>query len=285
MKDNEATSGGHLDPVYYKAYARYLVKYIRAMKAAGIPIAAITPQNEPMNPRNNPSMVMTDTAEANFVGTALGPAFRAAGCAAKIIVWDHNCDLPEYPLYILRDAKAARYVDGSAFHLYRGEISAMSKVHHAFPEKRLYFTEEYTAGGSDFGGDLSWHIANLIIGAPRNWARNVLEWNLAADSLLEPHTPGGCSTCMGALTIGDSVTRNVSYYIIAHASRFVRPGSVRVASTVNADLPNVAFQTPDGRKVLIVLNQAGDNRTFHISFKGRQATTSLMAGAVATYVW
>jgi len=285
MKDNDTTKGGRLDPANYKVYALYLVKYIQAMKAAGIPIDAITPQNEPMNPKNNPSMVVTDTAEAAFVRTALGPAFQQAGLTTKIIVWDHNCDMPEYPLYILGDAAAAAYVDGSAFHLYMGDVSALSTVHNAYPHKNIYFTEEYTAGGSSFAGDLSWHVANLIIGAPRNWARNVLEWNLAADPNLNPHTPGGCNTCLGALTIGSSVTRNVSYYIIAHAAKFVRPGSVRVASTMTDGLPNVAYQTPAGKKVLIVLNQTGTARTFNISFRGQAVTTTLMAGAVGTYVW
>ena len=286
MKDNDTSEGGHLLAAYYKTYARYLVKYVRAMKAAGIRIDAITPQNEPMNERNNPSMVVTDTAEAAFIRTALGPVFREAGLATKIIVWDHNCDWLGYPLYILGDPKAAAYVDGSGWHLYRGEISALSKAHDAFPDKNIYFTEEYTAGGSNFGGDLSWHVENLIIGAPRNWAKNVLEWNLASDPRLEPHTPGGCNTCLGALTVGgDSVTRNVSYYIIAHASKFVRPGSVRIASTESGAFPNVAFHTPDGKTVLIVLNHGQATQSFHIVAGERQALATLTPGAVATYVW
>lgn len=138
----------------------------------------------------------------------------------------------------------------------------------------------------DFPKDLQWHVGTLIIGATRNWSRNVLEWNLAATADYKPHTPGGCTKCLGALTIaGDAVQRNVAYYIIAHASKFVRPGSVRIASNITGKLQNVAFRTPEGKKVLIVLNSGGTAQAFNIAHKGRMAAAQLPAGAVATYVW
>ncbi|HXD79318.1 MAG TPA: hypothetical protein VN616_15980, partial [Puia sp.] len=231
MKNNNSPAGGSLLPENYGVYAQYFVRYIRAMGANGITIDAVTPQNEPLNPGNNPSCFMQDTAEDVFVREYLGPAFSAAGIHTKIIVYDHNCDVPAYPEYILADAAAAQYVDGSAFHLYAGDISALTAVHNAFPDKNLYFTEQYVGGPGDFKTDLGWSVKHLVIGAPRNWSRNVLEWNLAADQNYGPHTPGGCSTCLGAFTInGTAVSRNTSYYIIAHASKFVIPGSVRVAS-------------------------------------------------------
>jgi glucosylceramidase len=288
MKDNDTTAAGHLDPQWYKAYAAYLVKYIKAMRARGIRVEAITPQNEPLNPKNNPSMVMDDTAQDMFIKTALGPVFKASGLNTKVIVYDHNCDRPDYPLYILKDAKAAQYVAGSAFHLYLGKVEAMSGVHKAYPNKGLYFTEIYTAGGSAFRGDLRWHIANVIIGAPNNWAKNVLEWNLASDPDLNPHTPGGCNTCLGAVTISDSVTvsRNVAYYIVAHASKFVPSGSVRIGSEAPSDLVNVAFRMPSGKLVLIVLNNTDQAKTFGIGMNGgKTATASLNAGAVGTFTW
>lgn len=285
MKGNQSSIGGHLYPKYYDVYARYFVKYIQAMKAEGISIDAITPQNEPLNPNNNPSMVMEANEQAYFIGNYLGPAFDSAGIATKIIIYDHNCDRPDYPLSILRDATAAKYVDGSAFHLYAGDISVLSQVRGAFPDKNVYFTEQWTGGPGNFARDLQWHIKNLIIGATRNWSRNVLEWNLASDPNYEPHTPGGCTSCMGALTIGNSITRNVSYYIIASASKFVRPGSVRVASNTPDDLPNVAFKTPEGKKVLIVLNDGSGSRQFNIKFKGQIVTATLSSGSVGTFVW
>lgn len=286
MKDNNSSANGSLKPGYYTVYTNYFVKYIQAMKNEGITIDAITPQNEPLNGNNNPSMVMTAEQERDFIKGYLGPAFTAAGLTTKIIVYDHNCDMPQYPLTILQDADAAKYVDGSAFHLYAGDISALSTVHNSYPDKNIYFTEQFTSSKGEFGGDLDWHLKNVIIGSMRNWSRNALEWNLANDPAYDPHTNGGCTECKGALTIGsDDITRNVAYYIIAHASKFVPPGSVRIASNIQGTLNNVAFLRPDKKKVLIVENDGNDTQSFSIKFNGKYATTSLPAGAVGTYVW
>jgi len=286
MKTNNSFRGGSLSPTYYDAYARYFVKYIQAMKAEGITIDAITPQNEPLNPNNTPSLVMQATEQADFVKNYLGPQFKTAGISTKIILYDHNLDRTDYPLTVLADAAANAYVDGSAFHLYAGSIASMSAVHDAYPTKNVYFTEQWVGGPGNFAGDLAWHINNLIIGATRNWSRNVLEWNLAADPNYGPHTVGGCTTCLGALTIGQAtVSRNVSYYIVAHASKFVRPGSVRIDSNTPDNLSNVAFKTADGKKVLIVLNTASALQNFNIKFNNKIVTTSLGGGSVATFVW
>jgi len=266
MKTNGLAKGGSLKSEYYSTYANYLTKYIQEMAKEGITIEALTIQNEPENPKNTPSLVMTAEEQNEFIKKHLGPAFQSAGIKTKIVLFDHNCDHPEYPITILNDAETKPFVDGSAFHMYVGEIDAMSKVHDAHPDKNLYFTEQWTSGKGEFGGDLNWHVKNLIIGATRNWSRNVLEWNLAADPNFNPHTPdGGCDICQGALTIGDSsVIRNVSYYIIAHASKFVSSGSVRIESNMIDGLPNVAFLTPEGKKVLIVLNESDQSKSFTI---------------------
>jgi glucosylceramidase len=286
MKTNGLPKGGSLKKEYYEAYAQYFVKYIQEMTKEGITIDAITLQNEPENPYNTPSMLMTAAEQAMFVKNNLGPVFERAGINTKIVVFDHNCDHPEYPIAILDDPDAKKYIDGSAFHLYIGEIDALSEVHDAHPDRNLYFTEQWTSGEGKFDGDLRWHTKNLIVGATRNWSRNVLEWNLAADPAFNPHTDdGGCTQCMGALTIGDSVARNVSYYIIAHASKFVPPGSVRVHSDIADGLYNVAFVSPDGQKILIVVNDNDSPKEFVIRHKGKSAASSLQAGAVATYVW
>jgi glucosylceramidase len=209
-----------------------------------------------------------------------------AGITTKIIVWDHNCDNPAYPIEVLNDVAARPFINGSAFHLYGGDISALSQVRNAYPDKHLYFTEQYTASTGNFAGDLRWHLRHVIIGSMRNWSRNALEWNLANDATYGPHTPGGCTVCKGALTIsGNSITRNVSYYIVAHASRFVPAGSIRIKSDIYGNLQNVAFKRPDGKKVLIVLNDGTGAQTFNIKYKGKWVTTALDAGAVATYVW
>jgi glucosylceramidase len=255
------------------------------MKANGITIHAITPQNEPLYGGNNPSMVMQAAQEKDFIKNNLGPAFQAAAIVTKIIVYDHNCDRPDYPTEILSDAAARAFVDGSAFHLYAGDVSALSTVHNAYPDKNVYFTEQWTGANETFSSNLKWHLKNVIIGTMRNWSKVSLEWNLANDPNYNPHTAGGCSECKGALTIGASITRNVSYYIIGHVSRFVPPGSIRISSTQLGDLSTVAFLTPQGKKVLVVENDGNIDATVRIRYKGQFATTSLPAGAVGTYVW
>jgi glucosylceramidase len=287
MKTENSFKAGRLQTQYYDVYAKYFVKYIQQMKTEGITIDAITPQNEPLNPYNTPSMEMSAIEQTNFIKNNLGPALKAASLTTKIITYDHNCDVPEYPKTILADAAAYPFVDGSAFHLYSGDISALSNVYNAYPSKNIYFTEQYTSSKGEFGGDLKWHLKNVVIGSMRNWSRNALEWNLANNGNFEPHTNGGCTECKGALTINSSDTfqRNVGYYIIAHASKFVPAGSIRIASNTSGNLQNVAFITPTGSKVLIVENDGSGNEIFNIKFNDKWITTSLDPGAVGTYTW
>ena len=286
MKSNNSFKGGSLKSECYGVYGDYFVRYINEMKREGISIDAITIQNEPLHPGNVPSMLMLAEEQSLFVKQNLGPAFQAAGLNTKIIVYDHNADKISYPLTILRDPDAAKYVDGSAFHLYGGRIEALSEVHAEFPQKNLYFTEQWVGAPGNLAADLAWHTKVLIIGATRNWCRNVLEWNLAADPASNPHTVGGCTSCLGTITLeGDQVTRNPAYYILAHASKFVRPGSVRIASNYLEALPNVAFRTEEGKIVVVVINDSQEKRKFNISFSGKAFQAELEKGAVGTYVW
>ncbi|MCC6459129.1 MAG: glucosylceramidase [Saprospiraceae bacterium] len=286
MKTNGSSIGGNLKPQYYATYAQYFVKYIQAMQAQGIALDAITPQNEPQHGGNNPSLVMSFVQQADFIKNHLGPAFQAAGIGTKIIVWDHNCDNPAYPLAILDDPAAKPFVAGSAFHLYAGDVSALSAVHDKHPDKGLYFTEQWTGSNSSFDGDLKWHLKNVIIGTMRNWSRVALEWNLANDPNFGPHTPGGCSQCRGAVTIdGSKATKNVSFYIVAQVSKFVPPGSVRIGSNLLVQLPNVAFRTPEGKTVLVVLNESAELQSFNIQAAGKWIVASLQGGTVGSFVW
>ena len=287
MKDNGSSKGGSLKPEYYGVYAQYFVKYIQEMKKNGITIDAVTPQNEPLHPGNNPSMYMSAEQQRDFIKNNLGPAFQTANLSTKIVVYDHNCDKPEYPLTILADTEASKFVDGSAFHLYAGNILVLNNVHNAYPNKNVYFTEQWTGSTGAFSGDLLWHTKNVVIGSMRNWSKIALEWNLANDASFGPHTPGGCTECKGAITINNSetFTRNVGYYIIAQASKFIPQNSVRISSTESGNLSSVAFKTPAGKIALIVLNDGANNETFNIKYNDKVATTSLSANSVATYIF
>jgi glucosylceramidase len=288
MKTNGAARGGVLKPEYFSAYADYFVKYIQGMKAEGITIDTLTVQNEPLNEKNTPSMLMLESELDLFIKADLGPAFKKADIKTKIVLYDHNLDHPLYPLSILRDPAANKYIDGTGFHLYGGTVDAMTEVHDEFPKKNLYFTEQsITDRRGDAMMNLSKPVARVMIGVSRNWSKNILLWNLAADPNAGPHTnEGGCTGCTGALTIdGDKVTRNVAYYTVAHASKFVRPGSIRIDSNNLDPLPNVAFKTPDGRRVLIVANVSEAVQRFDVRSEGRVFSASLNAGSVGTFVW
>jgi len=288
MKTNDNSKGGKLKAENYGAYAKYFVKYIHVMEAEGIRIAAITVQNEPLNDKNTPSMLMPAEEEARFIKDYLGPAFREARLRTKIILYDHNCNLPDYAISILSDPLAYQYVAGSGFHLYEGQIEAMSRVHDAFPHKNLYFTEYMAVEPTESARiSIEKPVEGTFIGALQNWSRNVLLWNLAANSKFEPHTDnGGCPICQGAVTIdGNEITRNLAYYAMAHFSKFVRPGSVRIGSSPTPTLPNVAFKAPGGKVVLIVVNDGKASQDFDVRYHDKSFKATLNQGAVGTYVW
>ncbi len=288
MKTNDAAQGGVLLPKYFRAYATYLTRYVQGMKAEGIPIDTLTIQNEPLNEKNTPSMLMLSPEQDIFIKDNLGPAFRRAGIKTGIVLYDHNLDHPLYPLSILRDPAAARYVAGSGFHLYGGTVEAMTEVHNAFPNKNIYFTEQsITQPDNDGPLQISQAVARVMIGVSRNWSKNILLWNLAADPTNGPHTNnGGCTECSGALTIdGDNVRRNLAYYTLAQVSKFVPPNSIRIASNDLDTLPNAAFRTPDGKQVLVVSNITNTPQTFNVHTGPKNFTSTLPAGNVGTYVW
>jgi glucosylceramidase len=313
MKTNNNIRGGSLKKECYSVYAQYFVKYIQSMKNEGIAIDAITIQNEPLNSKNTPSMQWYYTEQADFIKNHLGPAFQKAGITTKIILFDHNCDRVDYPLALLNDPDVAKYADGTGFHHYGGDMGAMSVHHLARPDKNLYFTEQMTTEDpGDKHINISASVNRTIINVVRNWSKNSILWNLAANSKNDPHTDnGGCSGCQGAVAIdGENIIRNIAYYTVAHASKFVRPGSVRIASTYPGDktvsltedeerpgikratviensqvMPNVAFKTPDGKIVLIVANDTWSTNSCKIQYHGMYASIRIRPGAVGTYIW
>lgn len=284
MKTNNSWIGGSLQTQYYAAYARYFVKYFAAMQAQGISIWGITPQNEPENPHNEPSMLMNSTEQKNFINQQLGPQMAAAGYGnIKIIAFDHNCDNTAYPIDVLNNSS---YVDGAAFHLYLGNISAMSTVRNA-TNKNVYFTEQYTGSGGSFSGDFGWHMQNVVIGSTNNWAKTVLEWNAANNSGLGPRTPGGCSTCLGAITVNNSTsyTKNVAYYIIGQISKYVKPGALRISSSsTSGTIFSAGFKNPDGSIALVVYN-SGSANTIKIVSGSSAFNYTVPASSAVTFTW
>jgi glucosylceramidase len=291
MKTTGSLIKGTLRPDAYPAFAEYLLRYIQAYEAEGVPIFAITLQNEPhFEPDNYPGMRLTPAQRADFLARHLGPLFETTGIRAKVLDWDHNWDEPDSPLAVLADSLARRYVAGVAWHCYAGDVAAQTPVHDAYPDKEVYFTE--CSGGNwapKWADNLVWYARTLIIGTTRGWAKGVLLWNLALDENHGPHL-GGCGDCRGVVTINSGtgeVTRNEEYYALGHASRFVRPLARRIASTTGVDgLETVAFRNADdGSKVLVAVNTAPAERTFAVRSGGRSFRSKLPAGAVMTLRW
>jgi glucosylceramidase len=292
MKTNRSLIGGQLKPEAYDVYARYFIRYINAYQDEGISIDAVTPQNEPLHFETSyPSMHMPAEHQLDFIKNHLGPAFESGNLQTKIIVYDHNWDNTNYAISILSDPDVSRYVAGSAFHGYAGNVSAMSVVRNAHPDKGLYFTE--VSGGewaTNFSDNLQWNMANIFIGSTKNWSRTALLWNLALDENNGP-TNNGCQDCRGVVTINSAngnVSRNVEYYALGHFSKFVQPGAFRITSTpfeTATNLDHVAFINPDGRKVLVVSNNGAAGKSFAARWNEAQFIYFVPAKAVATIVW
>ncbi|WP_246189345.1 glycoside hydrolase family 30 protein [Pseudoxanthomonas kalamensis] len=291
MKDSNSLIQGTLLPEYYDAFSRYLLKYVDAYAAEGIPVFALTVQNEPdYEPKDYPGMRLNAPARARLIGDHLGPMIAMRGNGPLIFDWDHNWDKPEEPMGVLADPAAEPHVAAVAWHCYGGSVEAQTPVHEAYPDKDTYMTE---CSGGDWepiiSGGMTLMAREQIIGTLRNWARGVLLWNLALDENNGPHA-GGCGTCRGVVTI-DSATGEVSrtddYYVLAHASRFVRSGAVRIGSSEGRDgIDNVALQNADDDSVvLIVTNSESEARRISVSSaKGRFAYT-LPGRSLATFRW
>jgi len=290
MKTSDSMIRGALLPSAYGPLAKYFVKFIQAYEAAGIPIFAVTMQNEPLNiPNDYPGLGMTAGEQIVFLRDHMGPAFHDAGLKTKIMVFDHNWDLIDFPIKVLSDSKAAAAAAGTAIHCYGGSVTAQSELHTRFPDKDIWLTE--CSGGEWQKGKLLEQQARLIIGATRNWAKSVVLWNLALNQDHKPYL-GGCTTCRGVITINDSVspsqvTETVDFTALAHASKFVEPGAFRIDSNTfgEGSLEDVAFRNPDGSVVLLVLNSAGTPTEFNVEWDGKYTSYKLGSGAVATFVW
>jgi glucosylceramidase len=289
MKTTGSLIKGQLLPQYYPAFATYLARTIESFGLEGVPVSMLTIQNEPnFEPDNYPGMRVDPRQRAEIIGGFVGPAFKYRGIRTQILDWDHNWDHPEMPLGVLVDPVARQYVSGIAWHCYDGDVPAQTPVHDAYPDKDAWLTE--CSGGEwmpKYADVLAWMTDKLIIGASNNWSRGTVLWNLALDAAHGPHT-GGCADCRGVVTIDSvtgTITRNVEYYVLGHASRFVLPGAFRVA-TVKRDeeFAAAAFVNPDGSRVAILHRKSGTGPVM-ISVDGERYAVELPNGSVATFRW
>jgi len=289
MKTTRSLIKGKLDPQYYSAFAHYLARTVQSLEREGVPVEMLTIQNEPnFEPENYPGMRVDPPQRAEIIGHYVGPTFKSLGIRTQILDWDHNWDHPEMPLAVLSDPVARQYIEGIAWHCYDGDVPAQSPVHEAYPDKDAWLTE--CSGGEwspKFAEVLGWMTDKLIIGASNNWSRGTLLWNLALDPIHGPHT-GGCADCRGVVTIdptSGAITRNVEYYVLGHASRFVLPGAYRVSAVKHGDeVEAAAFVNPDVTRIAILYRKSGEGFVT-IAMDGERYSVALPNGSVATLRW
>lgn len=288
MKTTRSLIKGQLEPQYYPAFANYLARTVQEFGREGVPVSMLTIQNEPdFEPGDYPGMRVNPPQRAIIIGRNVGPTFRSFGLKTQILDYDHNWDKPELPLGVLADPLARSYISGVAWHCYAGDVPAQTRVHDAYPNKDAWETE--CSGGEwspKFAEVLGWMTDKLIIGASNNWSRGSLLWNLALDPSHGPHH-GGCSDCRGVITIdpaSGAISRNVEYYVLGHASRFVLPGAYRVAVKRRDGIEAAAFLNPDGSKVAILHRTSGEANV-SVAIDGELYSVPLAAGSVATLRW
>ncbi len=280
MKKNNSMYGGSLKGAeVYNDFAEYFVRYIKAFKAEGITIDAITIQNEPMYETGGyPTMKMLWSEQNTIIRDYLGPKFMANGIQTKIIIWDHNFDMSYYPINILNDPVTRQYVAGTGWHGYGGDASAIDDVQELNPDKDVYFTEQ---SGGEWNtdsrmGNMFYYMKDFLMASVNRGSKNFIMWNLALNSNNGPTTTtGGCQTCRGVVTIkmDGTYVRNEEYYLLGHFSKFVRLGAVRVKnSSTNwpGGLTVSTFMNSDGSKVLVVMNRSGAKQKYNVRCGARK---------------
>lgn len=286
MKTSDSTIGGQLKPQYYEVYGEYFAKFIQAYKEAGIDIYAITPQNEPLFvPVHYPGLGMNAQQQTNFIKNGLVPAFQKAGIETKILVYDHNWDRKDYPLDILK--AIPDLVDGVAWHVYGGQVTAMSEVKREFPDHDVYFTE---ASGGEWVPPFEQAFLGEIktgIDVFRNHSKTYVLWNFALDENNGPVVPGfGRSTVRGMVTVNQQTRKliyNLDYYALAHFSKFTLPNAIRIDSTkAEGNFTSVAFLNPDQTVNLVVYNISNQSRNALIHLNDQTMVIPMAGKAVAT---
>ena len=279
MKTSGKLGTGSLKREWHPAFARYLLAFVKAYEAEGLPIHALTVQNEPqMSHAGYPTTLWNAAEQRDFIRDHLGPLFEREQVATNIWCWDHNWNMPEFPATILGDPAAARFVDGTAFHHYEGRVAAQGRLHRQFPEKHIYFTE-----GSMFGVDGAKSIVEIL----RNWSRSYNFWVVMLDEHRRPNRgPHSASaTCLELLDDG-TVRTNFDYFMYGQFMRFIPREAVRVQSTEPDGGPrNVAFVTPEGEVVLVAVNTSWSQRRFAVACGGRGFVVTLPGSSVGTYRW
>ena len=285
MKSNGSMLGGSMRKPSFPAYANYFVKFLQAYAEAGVQVDAVSTQNEVDTDQDGrmPACLWGQEYEIEFVSRHLGPLLAQNNLSTKIWLLDHNYNLWGRALCMLEDAGVRQYADGVAWHGYGGQVASMTRVHDAFPDKNMYWTE----GGADYTSPTyltDWtRWAAQFTGILRNWSRCIMGWNLALDERGRPNI--GPFSCGGMVTIHSQtkeITRSGQYWAFAHYSRAIRRGARRFDSQGGLEMiSHSAFANPDGGKV-VVLTNSGAQRTVRLLLAGMMTEATLPSDSVVT---
>lgn len=260
---------GHLKRECYDVYAKYLSKYVQSYTKEGIDIWAMTVQNESWNDNGQWEACQFNPMEqGDFVASSMGPRFEKDSIKTKIYIFDHNKGFDDqtqkgavqsYVEGVMANKKAAGYVYGVACHWYGGDhFEDLDNTHTDFSKLHYLATEacgEHGTHTNDF--TLAERYGHDIIGDLNNWAEGWIDWNLYLDENGGPnHALNYCSSLIMADLSNKTLFYNPSYYYLAHFSKYIRPGAVRLGiQSDSPDLEATAFRNTDNSIVVVVLNQ------------------------------
>jgi glucosylceramidase len=288
MKANNSMLGGSMRRKYMASYAQYFVKFLQAYEAEGVPVQAVTVQNEVDTDQDGrmPACIWPQEYEADFVRNFLGPAFEQAGLKTKIWIIDHNYNLWGRAVGELEVPGVRKFTNAIAWHGYVGEPGWMNRVQELYPDLEMYWTE----GGPDYTNPkyaTNWaEWGKTFSEILRHGCRSITGWNLVLDERGRPNI--GPFTCGGTVTINSqskALSYSGQYWASAHYSRFIRRGARRFESiSQNEEMMHVGCENPDGQRVLVLANPNAE-RTAELRWSNWTASVPLKANSLTTVTW
>lgn len=299
MKDNnDMLHGGKLKKEFYPTWAEYFVRFIKAYEKEGINLWGVSIQNEPMATQRWESCLYTAEEEKDFLKYNMGPLFEKSGLSdKKIIVWDHNRDLMyQRAQTYFSDPLVAKYAWGMGFHWYEDWSGGtpmydnVKRVHESFPSEHLIFTEgcaESFNASRYYAWVLGEKYAKSMINDFNNGMEGFTDWNVLLDETGGPNHVGNfCFAPVHADTRTGQLIYTNAYYYIGQFSKFIKPGAKRIISSASrSQLLTTAFKNPDGKLVVIVMNQSDKAATYNLWVNGKAAVAEALPHSISTLIF
>lgn len=292
MKTNQnVLGGGKLKEEYKRLWALYYAKYIKAYREEGIPITAISVQNEPNASQTWESCQWSADEERDFIRYELGPVLKEEGLdEIKIIIWDHNKErVYERAKDILSNEEVKERVWAVGHHWYSGEhFEGLSMVQERLHKPNI--STEFCVGDDGFGIPIqnAEKYAKHICQNLNHYMIASCDWNLLLDEEGGPfhdRVGGGCNAPVRYDSRTGKLEYTPVYYYIGHFSKYIQRGAKRLGTTRFTDaLYTCAFRNPDGSIVIVVLNPTDDGHQVVFRHQKKNTVYQMPAHAMATVV-